>query len=78
MKLDIFIEKFLGTILTKEAILKIKKIIQDDMIENNLNYNTTSVESQVFTENSNYEPRVEITNDAYSDGEVIFIDYHLD
>lgn len=78
MNLDTFIEKFLETILSKDAIQKIKEIIKKDMQNNDLNYDTTSVESQIFTDDNNFEPRVEITSEAYCDGEVIFIDYHLD
>lgn len=41
-------------------------------------YDTTKVECQIFTENSNYDPRVEFSSDRYEDGEVVFIDYYKD
>ncbi|XZH99747.1 hypothetical protein ACSXEK_16205 (plasmid) [Clostridium perfringens] len=47
------------------------------MKENNLDFDSTKVEHQVFTEENNYDPRVEISSETYEDGEIIFLDYHL-
>ena len=48
------------------------------MASSGFKYETAKVECQVLDENNNYDPRVEISNEGYSDGEVIFIDFHLD
>lgn len=78
MELEKYLETFLGTIMSNEGIEEVKKIVKADLEKETIDYNTTSVEFQVLTEKDNVTPRVEITSENYSDGEVIFIDYHLD
>lgn len=79
MELDEFIEKILENVMSPEGMIKVKQCMKEDMKLCGFNYNTTKVESQVFDEYSNYDPvRVEISSEGYSDGEIIFIDYHLD
>lgn len=79
MELDKFLDKILENVMSQEGITEVKQYIKEDMKLCGFNYNTTKVESQVFDEYSNYDPvRVEISSEGYSDGEIIFIDYHLD
>lgn len=78
MSLEEFVDKFFGEIMTKEGVDKVKDIVKDDMKNLDLDYETTKVECQIYTEDNNYDPRVEINSDNYSDGEVIFIDFHVD
>lgn len=78
MKLEQFLDDFLGNILCEEGLINVKETIKKEMKESELDFNTTKVESQVFNKDENYEPRVEISSEGYDDGEIIFIDYHLD
>lgn len=78
MELDKFLDKILENVMSQGGIEKVRQYIKEDMKLCGFNYNTTKVECQVFDEENNYEPRVEILSEGYSDGEVIFIDYHLD
>lgn len=78
MKLDSFINKILENVMCSEKLNEVKDIIKKDMASTGFNYETAKVECQVLDENNNYDPRVEISNEGYSDGEVIFIDFHLD
>lgn len=78
MKLDNFLMDLLENIISEEGINKVKNIIKDDMKVQGVEYKTTKVECQVFTEKNNYNPRVEIKSEGYKDGEIIFIDYFLD
>lgn len=78
MELDKFLDKVLENVMSQGGIEKVRQVIKEDMKLCGFNYDTTKVESQVFDEHNNYEPRVEISSEGYSDGEVIFIDYHLD
>lgn len=78
MELDTFLDKVLENVMSQGGIEKVRQLIKEDMKLCGFNYDTTKVESQVFDENTNYDPRVEISSEGYSDGEVIFIDYHLD
>lgn len=78
MKLDEFLDKVLENVMSVGGIDKIKEYIKEDMKLNGFDYDTTKVESQVFDDDNNYNPRVEITSEGYDDGEVIFIDYHID
>ncbi|ELC8455636.1 hypothetical protein QYB58_000714 [Clostridium perfringens] len=57
---------------------KVIELIKEGMKENDLDFDSAKVEYQVFTESKNYNPRVEISSEAYNDGEVIFLDYHVD
>lgn len=78
MKLDEFLNSILDNIMTEEGIKKVKDVIKEDMKDTIYNYNNTKVEYQVFTENNNYTPQVEVSSEGYSDGEVILIDCHID
>ncbi|WP_195966835.1 hypothetical protein [Clostridium sp. 1001283B150210_160208_E6] len=78
MELNTFIDELFGNIMTDEGIKSIKDIIKKDMLEVGKEYDSSKVEYQVFTENNNYTPRVEISSEGYDDGEVIFIDFHVD
>lgn len=78
MSLEEFIDKFFGEIMTKEGMYKVKSIVKEDMKDLDLVYETAKVECQVFTEENNYDPRVEISSDNYNDGEIIFIDFRVD
>lgn len=78
MKLDKFLDEILENVMSKNGIEKVKECIKDDMKLNDFSYDTTKVECQIFDKDNNYEPRVEISSERYSDGEIIFIDYHLD
>ncbi|EPB8249042.1 TPA: hypothetical protein ACF2DD_000129 [Clostridium perfringens] len=78
MQLDKFLNNFLENIIDDEYSNKVIKLIKEGMEENNLDFNSAKVECQVLTENNNYDPRVEISSEAYNDGEIIFLDYHVD
>lgn len=78
MDLDRFLDKILENVMSKKGIEKVKQYIREDVRLNGFDYNTTQVAFQVFDKENNYEPRVEITSEGYDDGEIIFIDYHLD
>ena len=57
---------------------QVKEYIKKDMKSNGINYDTSKIACQIFDSENNYDPRVEVSSEAYSDGEVIFIDYHMD
>lgn len=78
MSLDEFLNEFLENLISEEVLNKVKQDIKEDMKSYNTDYNTAKVESQVFDKDNNYTPRVEISSEGYSDGEIIFIDYYLD
>lgn len=78
MELDKFLDKILGNVISQGGINKVREYIKEDMKLCGFNYDTTKVECQAFTDEHNFEPRVEISSEGYSDGEIIFIDYHLD
>lgn len=78
MELNTFIDELFSNIMTDEGVKSIKDIIKKDMLEVEKEYDSSKVEYQVFTENNNYTPRVEISSEGYDDGEVIFIDFHVD
>lgn len=78
MKLEKFLDQILTCVVSKENLDSIKSNIKDSMTENGFDFDATQVECQVFDKDNNYEPRVEISSEGYDDGEIIFIDYHLD
>ena len=78
MDLDKFLDKILENVMSQGGIEKVRQYIKEDMKLCGFNYDTTKVECQVLDKDNNYDPRVEISSDGYSDGEIIFIDYHLD
>ncbi|NFF75978.1 hypothetical protein [Clostridium sporogenes] len=79
MNLDEYLDKILENVMSTGGIEKVKNIIKEDMNLCGFKYETTKVvEGQVYTEENNYAPRVEISSENYPDGEVIFIDYHVD
>lgn len=78
MQLDKFLNNFLENIIDDEYLNKVIKLIKEGMEGNNLDFGSAKVECQVLTENNNYDPRVEISSEAYNDGEIIFLDYHVD
>lgn len=78
MELDKFVEKILERVMSLNSIKKVKQCIEEEMSLSGFNYDTTKVECQVFDKDNNYDPRVEVSSEGYSDGEIIFIDYHLD
>ena len=78
MLFDKYLNLILENLVDQSGIDRIKNAIKDEMNRNGVNYDDTKVECQVFDENTNCTPRIEITSEGYSDGEVIFIDYHLD
>lgn len=78
MNLDEYLDKILENVMSTGGIGKVKNIIKKDMNLCGFKYETTKVECQVYTEENNYAPRVEISSENYPDGEVIFIDYHVD
>ena len=78
MRLDNFLNEFLKELVDEKGIETIKTTIKEQMCLNFKDYDTTKVECQIFTENSNYDPRVEFSSDRYEDGEVVFIDYYKD
>lgn len=78
MELNTFIDELFDNIMTDEGIKSIKNIIKKDMLEVGKEYDSSKVEYQIFTENNNYTPRVEITSEGYDDGEIIFVDFHVD
>lgn len=57
---------------------KVKEYIKKDMKSNGINYDTTKIACQIFDKEKNYDPRVEVSSEGYSDGEIVFIDYHMD
>lgn len=78
MKLDKFVDDFLGNVMSLNGLEQVKKYIREDMKKNEFDYDTAKVEFQVFNNDGNYSPRVEISSEGYSDGEIFFIDCHLD
>ena len=78
MELDKFLDKILENIMSQDGIEKVREYIKEDMKLCGFNYDTTKVECQVLDKDNNYDPRVEISSEEYSDGEVIFIDYYID
>lgn len=78
MELDKFLDKILENVMSQGGIEKVRKYIKEDMKLCGFNYATTKVECQVLDKDNNYEPRVEISSEGYSDGEIIFIDYYID
>lgn len=76
MSFDNFLDEILSNVMSAEGIERAKECIKNDMKLSGFNYDTTKVESQVYEEESNYTPRVEISSEGYNDGEVIFIDYY--
>lgn len=78
MELNAFIDELFGNIMTDEGIKSIKDIIKKDMLEVGKEYESSKVEYQVFTESNNYTTRVEISSEGYDDGEIIFVDFHVD
>lgn len=78
MKLDEFIEDFFENLLDKEGIDTIKATVKAQMSANFKEYDETKVECQVFTEEDNFTPRVEMSSEGYSDGEIVFLDFHID
>lgn len=78
MLLDEFINEVFSNLMTIDGINNMKQIIKEDMFTCGYEYKNTKVENQVFDKDNNYDPRVEITSEGYDDGEIIFIDYHLD
>lgn len=78
MKLNTFIDELFGNIMTDEGIKSMKDIIKKDMLEVGKEYDCSKVEYQVFTESNNYTPRVEISSEGYDDGEIVFVDFHVD
>lgn len=78
MELDKFLDKILKNVMSQGGIEKVIQCIKEDMKLCGFNYDTTKVECQVLDTDNNYEPRIEISSEGYSDGEIIFIDYYLD
>lgn len=78
MDLDDFIELFFENLLDDKGLETVKATIKSQMEANLKEYSETKVECQVFTEESNFPPRVEISSDGYSDGEIVFVDFHVD
>lgn len=78
MEFKEFLDKILGNVMSKDGLENVKQHIKQDMELSGFDYETTKVECQVLDDESNYDPRVEISNEAYSDGEVIFLDFYLD
>lgn len=78
MNLDGFLNSILNNIMTEEGINKVKNVIKEDMKDTTCDYDNTKVEYQIFTKNNNYTPRVEVSSEGYSDGEIVFIDCHID
>lgn len=78
MELDKFLDKILENVMSCGGIEKVREYIKEDMKLCGFNYDTTKVEFQALDKDSNYDPRVEISSEGYSDGEVIFIDYYID
>ena len=78
MRLDNFLNEFLKELVDEKGIETIKTTIKEQMCLNFKDYDTTKVECQIFTENSNYDQRFEFSSDRYEDGEVVFIDYYKD
>lgn len=78
MEFDKFLDKILEGVMSEGGINKVRDYIKEDMKLCGFNYDKTKVEFQVLDSDNNYDPRVEISNDGYSDGEIIFIDYYLD
>ena len=77
-QLDEFLDSILGNVMSREGMEKVKEYIKKDMISNGINYDTSKIACQIFDSENNYDPRVEVSSEAYSDGEVIFIDYYMD
>lgn len=78
MLIDEFIDDVFGHVMTIDGINNMKQIIKEDMLSCGYEYKNVKIESQVFDNENNYDPRIEITSEGYDDGEIIFIDYYLD
>lgn len=77
MELNNFIDLLFSNVMSSNGIEKIKSCIKEDFKLNEINYETTKVEFQIFEKDKNYDPKVSISSEGYSDGEIIFIDYYL-
>ena len=78
MKLDEFIEDFFENLLDDKGIETIKATVKAQMSANLKEYEETKVECQVFTEKSNFTPRVHMSAEGYPYGETVFLDFHID
>lgn len=77
MSLDEFINELFLHIMAKDGVEKLKELVKTEMNDVSLDYSTARVESQVLTDDKNFDPKVEISSEHYDDGEIIFIDYYL-
>lgn len=78
MTLEKFLNRVLENVMSKEGIEEVKNVIKKDMEIENFDFDTTQVEFQIFDDENNYEPRVEISSDRYDDGQIIFIDTYFE
>lgn len=78
MEFENFLNRLLEGVMSKSGMDKVKECIKEEMTSSGFNYDNTKVEFQVLDNKNNYDPRVEISNEGYSDGEIIFIDSYLD
>lgn len=78
MEFEKFLDNMLGCVMTKKGAEEVKNVIKSNMQECGFDFATTKLEGQVFQEDKNHEPRIEISSEGYDDGEIIFVDYHLD
>ena len=78
MELDKFLNNFLENIIDDEYSNKVIKLLKEGMKQNDLDFDSAKVEYQVITDGNNYDPRVEISSEAYNDGEIVFLDYNVD
>lgn len=78
MNLDEYIKNFLGEIISKEGLKKIKNSIQEDIKASSLNYNQIEIENIVVSEELDYESEMKVSNELYEDCGIIYIDYYVE
>lgn len=78
MDFEDFLNRLFAGIMSESGMNKVKECIKEEMTSSEFNYDKTKVEFQVLDNENNYDPRVEISNEGCSDGEIIFIDSYLD
>lgn len=73
MELDEFIETLFDGLVENDTKLEnIKKAIKE-----NIDFENVKVETQLFTDENNYDLSLNVSNEGYSDGEILFLDYRV-
>ena len=77
MKLNEYVEKILGSVLSPQGLKEVKECIKKDMKSQGFNYDNTKVENSVLDEEFTYEPKIKVLYELYSDCQILFVDYEI-